>query len=191
MTATQQASAATNAAQPASSFPFDAWSDTPLALIGAPIKYDELGPGALVLYAGRRVITTKDGTKFTHQHFVANAGAGRSFALWGAADLNTKLQGVKPATILFLRYDGKTAHPTDAGKELHRFTAKLPPKNVDIVAIRAKMVDQEAALGQRIQEADVRDRERRNARSGAQADGGHYVPPPDVAPVEEDTDLPF
>lgn len=184
---TQQAPAAGQVAPVA---PFDSWPDTPPALSGPPIKYEELGSGALVLYAGRRVITTKESAKFTHQHFVAGAGSGRSFALWGAAELNTKLQGVKPATIVFLRYDGKTAHPTEAGKELHRFTVKLPPRNVDVAALRAKMGEQEAALDRFIREAETRDRDRRNAARSGQADG---APPVEFAPPhqEEDDDLPF
>lgn len=187
MNATQQAPAVTQAASP-----FDSWPDAPPALIGPPIKYEELGAGALLLYAGRRVITTKDGAKFTHQHFVANAGAGRSFALWGAADLNTKLQSVKPASILFLRYDGKTPHPTEPGKDLHRFTVKLPPPRADIVAIRAKMGEVEAALDRGIQDADAQDRARRDAARRGQGDGATVAQ--DFAPPEDtnaEHDLPF
>lgn len=171
--------------------PFDSWPDAPPALMGPPIKYEELGSGALLLYAGRRVIVTKDGAKFTHQHFVANAGGGRSFALWGAADLNTKLQSVKPASIVFVRYDGKTPHPNDAGKDLHRFTVKLPPRNTDVAAIRAKMGEQEQALDRFIREAETRDRERREAiRQGATPG----APAQEFAPADESQgadDLPF
>jgi len=187
MTKTQQAPAVTNAATP-----FDSWPDAPPALIGPPINYGELGAGALVLYAGRHVITTKDGAKFTHQHFVANAGGGRSFALWGAADLNAKLQAVKPASVLFLRYDGKTPHPIEAGKDLHRFTVKIPPPRTDIVAIRSKMVDVEAALDRGIQVAESQDRGRRDAARRGQGGGAAS---PDFAPPEDTNaarhDLPF
>lgn len=181
---TQQAPAAGQVA------PFDSWPDAPPALIGAPIKYEDLHSGALLLYAGRRVIVTKDGAKFTHQHFVANAGGGRSFALWGAADLNTKLQSVKPASIVFLRYDGKTPHPTEAGKDLHRFTVKLPPRNTDVAAVRKSMAEDEAMLDRCIKEAETRDRARReSARQGGGAAAQELAQ--EFVPASGDEDLPF
>lgn len=69
-----------------------------------------------------------NGEKFTMHVFQGK----RMFGVWGAAQLDAKLERISPNTELFLRYEGKTQHPTVPTRMVHNWT--VIPKRVQMPA---------------------------------------------------------
>lgn len=153
-------------------------SNTDVSQFFAPVVPDEIAPmvtrddlarGVLVMYQGSRTIETRDGKTSKIHTFVTDLGRGKIFATWGTADLNARVNKLRPKAVVFLQYRGKHV-PDDAveNEGQHMWTVNVSTVAVD--AIPANVVQALAAnntaLESRIAVEREKELERRRERRG-------------------------
>lgn len=135
---------------------------------GIRIDKAALTHGVILQFRGTRRFDRKDGDGQTVVHtFLARAGDGTRFSLFGTAQLDSKLRGIRSGGIVWLSYGGKK---TIDGQEAHdwnvsdggRLTADA------LTVLRKHSGKEEAALDVAIAAAQKANSERSNsANSGA------------------------
>lgn len=147
------------------------------------VAREELTQGAIVKFIGTRKVENRGmGRMSTIHTFYARGGEGLPFALWGSSELDSQLRKLR-GSVVFLKYNGKHAHPTVPDRTVHKWTVQeaVGARVEHIRKVREGFAEQEAALDAAIGAAVERDK----ARLAAGGPGLDEVPPPD------DSDLPF
>ena len=129
---------------------------------GIRIDKSALLRGVILQFRGTRRFTRKDGNGQTVVHtFLARAGDGNRFSLFGTAQLDDKLKGIRPGSSVWLSYGGKKMLD---GQETHTWNVsdggRLSAES--LLRLRKNSTEEEAQLDALIATALVDNNERRN-----------------------------
>lgn len=140
---------------------------------GARVDRTALSGGVVLQFRGSRMFAKRGGGTTTVHIFLARAGKGVRFSVFGSAQLDSKLKTVKPGSIVWLLYRGK--RDID-GQETHDW-------NVSDAGLRANPVNVETLM--KNSESQHRDldaavmnavRENESRRQSGDADQAEWAP---------------
>ena len=127
---------------------------------GIRIDKAALTHGVILQFRGTRKFDRKDGPGQTVVHtFLARAGDGERFSLFGTAQLDSKLRAIRTGGVIWLSYGGKKAID---GQETHDWTVSDGGRlTADaLTVLRKHSVKEEAALDVAIAAAQKANSER-------------------------------
>lgn len=154
------------------------------APLGPRIDKTSLG-GVIVRYERTARFPKRDGGGTTVVHsFKADAGKGRTFSVFGTADLDSKIRNVKPGSIVWLMYGGKKQLDDQERHVWYVNNAGLQLDPARLAELRKNSVEKDAALERAIVKADSEYAARRDAGNGAPADYDEREFTDDEVPVQ-------
>ncbi len=96
------------------------------------VDYDTFSEGEPVIYQGARTVRGSDRKEYTVQVFTLDANSTEPFAVWGTAQLDAKLREVRAGSPVWVKYDGKSAHPQKRGQTIHNWQVALPDSRAEV-----------------------------------------------------------
>lgn len=91
------------------------------------VDYENFSDGETCVYRGHRDVKGRDGKMYSLQLFSLEPTS-EPFAVWGTAQLDAKLREARAGTEIFVKYEGKTGHPSRGGHTIHNWSVGLPSR---------------------------------------------------------------
>jgi len=137
---------------------------------GTRLEKEVLRQGVVVQFRGtRRFARSNDnGTTVVHV-FLARGGKGERFSTFGTAQLDSKLRGVKPGSILWLSYGGKKLIDGQEAHDWNVSDAGLRCTDEKIAALSSNSAKEHDALDEAISRAAA-ENATRVSRGGGSSD---------------------